>query len=192
MKSLKVNAPKITILFSFILMLFATACSQSQATNDKTSTNAKAANIDIHATVIAGKAELVRQYIKAGGDIDKKEPMSSSTPLITAITFDKPEIAKILIDAKADLAIKNKDGSTALHVAAFFGRIKMVQMLMDAKADKTIKNNMGATPRQTVLGEFAQMKPFYEMISQQLKPMGFVLDMDKLQKARPVVATMLQ
>lgn len=192
MKSLKFNAPKIAILFSFILMLFATACSQSQATDDKQPTNAKAPDMDIHAAIIAGKTELVRQHIKAGSDINKQEPMSSSTPLITAITFDKPEIVKILIDAKADLAIKNKDGSTALHVAAFFGRIKMVQMLMDAKADKTIKNNMGATPRQTVLGEFAQMKPFYEMISQQLKPMGFVLDLNKLQKARPVVATMLQ
>ena len=43
-----------------------------------------------------------------------------------------------------------------------------------------------------LMGEFADMKPIYDMLSQQLKPMGFELDMDELQKARPVIAMMLQ
>ena len=42
------------------------------------------------------------------------------------------------------------------------------------------------------MGDFAEMKPIYEMLMQQLKPMGFTLDMDELQKARPVIAMMLQ
>ncbi|HAS39488.1 MAG TPA: ankyrin repeat domain-containing protein [Microscillaceae bacterium] len=148
--------------------------------------------MDIHTAVIKGKLEVVKQHIKAGTDMNQKEPMSSATPLMSAITFNKPAIAKALIEANANLSVKNKDGSTALHTAAFFGRIKMVQMLLDAKADKTIKNNFGATPRETVLGEFAQMKPVYEMLIQQLKPMGFVLNLEEVKKARPMIAKMLR
>jgi hypothetical protein len=111
---------------------------------------------------------------------------------MTAATFNKPEIAKVLINAKADLSIENNDGGTALHTAAFFGRIEIVQLLIDAKADKSARNNYGATARETVMADFAQMKPIYEMLIQQLKPMGFELDLNELQKARPVVAMMLQ
>ncbi|MEM6380593.1 MAG: ankyrin repeat domain-containing protein, partial [Bacteroidota bacterium] len=142
--------------------------------------------------VISGNVEAVRQHIEAGTNLNEKEAMTGSTPLISAMTFDKPQIAKVLIDAGVDLAIKNNDGSTALHTAAFFGRIELVQMLIDAGADKTIKNNFGATPGQTVLGDFSEVKPFYEMLIQQLKPMGFELDMAEVEKARPVVAMMLQ
>jgi hypothetical protein len=64
-------------------------------------------------------------------------------------------------------------------------------MLIDVKADKTIKNNFGATPRETVLGDFEQIKPFYEMMIMQLEPMGFKLDLNEVKKARPVIALML-
>lgn len=185
-----------TIQILFLIILFTSSCAQSKKNTDTNNTEIKKTadkpNIDIHTAVISGNLEVVKQHIKAGTDINQKEAMSSSTPLISAATFNKPEIAKVLIDANADLSLKNNDGSTALHTAAFFGRIEIVQMLIDAKADKTIRNNFGATPRETVMGEFAEMKPFYEMLIQQLKPMGFVLDMDELKKARPVIAMMLQ
>jgi ankyrin repeat protein len=97
-----------------------------------------------------------------------------------------------LIDANVNLSIQNNDGATALHTAAFFGRIEIVQLLIDAKADKTLKNNYGLTPRESVLGDFEQVKSVYEMISMQLQPMGFELDIAAVEKARPVVAMMLQ
>ena len=112
--------------------------------------------------------------------------------MMSAATFNQPKIAKALINANADLSIKNNDGGTALHTAAFFGRIEIVQLLIDANANKTVRNNYGATPREIVTSDFAAMKPIYEMLTQQLKPMGFTLDIVELQKARPVVAMMLQ
>ena len=135
---------------------------------------------------------MVKQHIKAGTDINEKDAMSGSTPLISAVTFDKTDIAKALIDAKADLTITNNDGATALHVAAFFCRVEIVQLLIDAKADKTVKNNFGATARETVMGPFADMKPIYEMLQQQLSPLGLQLDLNELEKTRPVIAMMLQ
>ena len=118
--------------------------------------------------------------------------MSGSTPLISAATFGKTEIVKALINANADLDIKNNEGSTALHAAAFFCRIEIVQMLIDAGADKNLRNNHGATPRQSVTGPFADMKPIYEMIGKQLEPLGLKLDIQELEITRPIIAMMLQ
>jgi len=196
MKTLQINSFKIQIQVLLLIILFTNACAQSEKNTAANNTEIKKTidkpNIDIHTAIISGNLDMIKQHIKAGTDINQKEPMSGSTPLMSATTFNKPEIAKTIIDANADLSIKNNDGSTALHTAAFFGRVEIVQMLIDAKADKTIQNNFGATPRETVMGEFAQVKPFYEMLIQQLKPMGFVLDMNELKKSRPVVAMMLQ
>lgn len=197
MKTLKFNSFKMTIKILLLTILFTSACAQSDK-KTTTSNNTKAnktvdkPSIDIHTAVLSGNLEVVKQHIEVGTDINEKEAMSGSTPLITAASFDKPEITKALIDAKANLSLKNGDGTTALHAASFFGRIEIVQMLIDAKADKTIRNNFGATPRETVMGNFAEVKPIYEMLKQQLHPMGFVLDMNELEKARPVIAIMLQ
>ena len=57
---------------------------------------------------------------------------------------------------------------------------------------KTTKNNFGATPRESVMAPFADMKPFYEMIQQQLSPLGLQLDLNEVEKTRPVIAMMLQ
>lgn len=198
MKTLKINSFKTTINVSLIIILLTSACAQSGKSAKATSGNSETKevvdkpSVDIHAAVLSGNLDAVKQHIEAGTDINEKEAMSGSTPLITAATFNKPEIAKALIDANADLSIKNNDGGTALHSAAFFGRIEIVQLLIDAKADKTIRNNYGATPREIVMANFAEMKPIYEMLKQQLQPFGFVLDMNELEKARPVIAIMLQ
>ena len=196
MKTLQIILIRITLQIVFLTLLL-TSCTQSDkktnsASNTETTKSVSKPSIDIHAAVLTGNLEAVKQHIEAGTDINQKEAMSGSTPLMSAATFNKPEIAKALINADADLTIKNNDGGTALHTAAFFGRIEIVQLLIDAKSDKTVRNNFGATPREIVMTDFAQMKPIYEMLIQQLKPMGFTLDLDELQKARPVVAMMLQ
>ena len=197
MKTLQIISIRITIMIVFLTFLLTSSCAKSDKKTStdqttKTTINATKPSINIHAAVLTGNLEAVKQHIEAGTDINQKEAMSGSTPLMSAATFNKTEIAKVLINAKSDLSIKNNDGGTALHTAAFFGRIEIVQLLIDAKVDKTIRNNFGATPREIVMVDFAQMKPIYEMLTQQLKPMGFSLDLNELQKARPVVAMMLQ
>lgn len=197
MKTLINTSIKKTVQLLFFTLLLTSSCAQSnKETSSNDSANAtktvNAPDIDIHGAVLTGNLHAVKQHIEAETDINQKEPMSGSTPLMSAATFNKPEIAEVLINANADLSIKNNDGGTALHTAAFFGRIEIVQLLIDAKADKTVRNNYGATAREIVTSDFAEMKPIYEMLIQQLQPMGFTLDLNELQKARPVVAMMLQ
>ena len=199
MKALKINSFKMVVTFSFIILLLLNACAQSGSSNKtKPENNSKAKaiadkpKIDIQAAIISGNLEVVKQHIEAGTDINMKDQMSGSTPLITAASFGKTAIVKALIDANADLDLKNNEGSTALHSAAFFCRIEIVQMLLDAGADKNIKNNHAATPRESVIVPFTEMKPVYEMIQQQLEPLGLKLDLKELEINRPVIAMMLQ
>ncbi len=191
MKSFKINSLKTVFSFTLAVILLAIACSESD-NGTKTKSIIDKPNIDIQTAILSDKLDIVKQHIDAGTDINRKDQISGSTPLISASTFGKTAIVKALIDAKADLSIKNNEGATALHTAAFFCRVEIVQLLIDAKADKTIKNNFGATPRESVMGPFADMKPIYEMLQQQLSPLGLQLDLKELEKTRPVIATMLQ
>ena len=173
------------------VILLTSACNEPDK-NANTKPLADQPEIDIHTAIMSDRIDVVKQYIKAGTDLNKKEQMSGATPLISAATFGKTAIAEALIEADADLSIKNNDGATALHTAAFFCRIEIVQLLIDAEADKTIKNNFGATPRESVMGSFAEIKPFYEMLQQQLGPLGLQIDLNEIEKKRPVIALMLQ
>ena len=199
MKTPKRNSLKAVANFSFILLLLLTACSSSgNKTNAqlRDNTQEKIAvekpKVDIHTAIMTNNLEAVKQHIEVGTDLNKKEQMSGSTPLISAVSFGRKEITKALIDAGADLNQKNNDGSTALHAAAFFCNIEIVQMLLDAKADKSLKNNYGATARESVLAPFSDMKPIYLMMQQQLEPLGITIDLEEVEKNRPVVAMMLQ
>jgi ankyrin repeat protein len=199
MKKSKINSLRSLVNTSLVLVLLTSACAQSgNKSKDEANTKVEAKAVvekpkmNIQTAVLSGNLEIVKQHIEAGSDINQKDAMSGSTPLMTAVTFNKIEITKALIDAKADLTLINNDGGTALHNAAFFARVEIVQLLMDAKANKTAKNNFGATPRETVMGPFADMKPIYEMLQQQLSPLGLQLDLNELEKTRPVIAMMLQ
>jgi len=198
-KAPKINSFKMLLNFSLGILLVTSSCAQSGNSNTtKSENNSKVTSlvdtpkIDIQTAVLSGNLEAVKLHIAAGTNLDEKDAMSGSTPLITAATFGKTAIVEALIDAKVDLNIKNNDGATALHTAAFFCQVEIVQLLIDAKADKTVKNNFGATPRESVMGSFADMKPIYEMLQQQLSPLGLQIDINEIEKTRPVIAMMLQ
>jgi ankyrin repeat protein len=148
--------------------------------------------IDIHTAVITGNQEALQQHIAAGTNLNERDPFGGSSPLISASVFGKPEMAKILIDAGADLDFQNNDGSTALHTAAFFCRPEIVEMLLEKGADKTIRNTYGATALESVAAPFGEAKNAYDMMKTMLEPMGLNLDYSYIEKTRPVIAEMLK
>ncbi|MDB4292575.1 ankyrin repeat domain-containing protein [Maribacter sp.] len=199
MKTPKINSFKMAVNLSLLLIMLTSSCAQSTKNSENKLDNTSKAKavvdkptINIHMAVLSGNLDVVRQHIATGSDINGKDAMSGATPLISAASFGKKDIAKALIDAGADLTAKNSDGATALHTAAFFCNVEIVQLLIDVKADKTAKNNFGMTPRESVMGPFAEIKPIYEMLGQQLGPIGLELDLTEIEKTRPVIAMMLQ
>ena len=154
-------------------------------------TNA-APSIGLHQAAIEGNFEAVLQHIKAGSDLDEKEPTGGSSPLITAIMFDRKEVALALIKGGADINFLNNDGSTPLHTAAFFCRTELVKILLDKGADRNIRNKAGSTALESVSVPFVAVKGIYDYFDKAFRPMGLELDQDYIKATRPVIARMLQ
>ena len=154
--------------------------------------NVKAPKEDLHTIVMAGNLTALKQHIAAGSDLNVKEAMGGSSPLIMAALLGKTDMAKALIDAGANLNLKNNDGSTALHIAAFFCRPDIVKMLLAKRADRTIKNNYNSTAYQSVAGPFKEVKSTYDIMGKMLAPMGLKLDYAYIEATRPKIAAMLK
>mmetsp|Transcript_42321 Transcript_42321/g.48075 ORF Transcript_42321/g.48075 Transcript_42321/m.48075 type:complete len:207 (+) Transcript_42321:40-660(+) len=57
------------------------------------------------------------------------------------------EVARILIDAGADILARDKDGDTPLHSACYDGNKELVKFFLSvAESDPNIQNNIGDTP----------------------------------------------
>ncbi|WP_290793791.1 ankyrin repeat domain-containing protein [Flavihumibacter sp. UBA7668] len=154
--------------------------------------SSKAPSVDIHTAVLNGDKKAVQQHIAVRTNINEKDPVGGSSPLIIAALFGKTEIAKILLEAGVDINQQNNDGSTALHTAAFFCRPEIVQLLLSNKAVKTIKNKYGQTAIETVSGSFESVQPVYESLGKMLAPMGLKIDLNYLKNTRPQIVQLLK
>ena len=196
MKKLTNNSHRAAIAITFLTMLLTiTACNERKKPTQNpavSETWVKPPKVDIHTAVMTGNMEALKQHIAAGSNLNEKDPLGGSSPLISASLFGKTEMAKMLIEAGADLNFRNNDGSTALHTASFFCRPQIVKMLLAKRADKTIKNKYGQTAYESVSGPFADVKDAYNGLGKMLEPMGLKLDNTYLEKARPEIATMLK
>jgi ankyrin repeat protein len=75
-----------------------------------------------------------------------------------AVSKNNLEVARLLIDAGADVNANDEDriGDTALKEAVYKGEVEMVKLLLEANADPTIEGWMRITPlleAQTVENE---------------------------------------
>ena len=67
------------------------------------------------------------------------------TPLFMAALTGRLEVARLLLDARADKE-KSEAHSTPLFVASQQGHRELVQLLLEANANKDSTNEEGATP----------------------------------------------
>ena len=97
-------------------------------------------------TVKKGKTmlqELKDLLVAQGTNIDATDPINFDNPtgdtlLITAITYNKPDVAQFLIDRGADINLVNESGWTALMSAALIGNESLVKTLLEHGANTTL------------------------------------------------------
>ena len=88
---------------------------------------------------VPGTGAVARALIEAGARVDG-DPGERETPLITAASYGDAEVARVLVEAGADLEARSSDdaggvpGGTALLHAAVFGMTDVVDVLIGAGA----------------------------------------------------------
>jgi len=200
MKTQKIISIKsVTTAMLVITLLINAGCGDKQGKSTKekqkssvSQTKPKPPGIDIHTASFMGDLDAIKQHVKAGSDLDAQEPTVGSSALITAAVFGKTEVAKVLIEAGADVNLQNNEGSTALHSAAFLCRTELVKALLDNGADKNLRNIYGNTALESVAGPFSNVKGIYDQFSKDLGPLGLKLDYEQLEMTRPKIAEMLR
>jgi ankyrin repeat protein len=101
-------------------------------------------------SVLRRDPEAIKLALAFGGNPNlrrsiKRGPswVSGYTPLFVAVGHNRPEHARILIKAGADMNGRTFDGSTALIEAARLGSFEMMYVLLEAGADPRARNNKG-------------------------------------------------
>jgi hypothetical protein len=101
----------------------------------------------IHDATREGDIKKVEALLKEHPDlVSSRDEKYGQTPLHIAAFNDHINVAKLLLENKADVNAKANNGSTPLHLAAAKGNKDMVELLLDNKADVDAKDNDGWSP----------------------------------------------
>ncbi len=145
--------------------------------------------ISIWHAAIAANSVAIRQHIEAGTDINAKEELGGSTPLVLAAIFGHTDVAKILIDAGADIELRNNSKATAIHQASFFCHPEIVELLLNVGADASKTNGRGLTPLEAATIEMdAELIGIYRYVYESL---NLELDLEEVIRNRRQIAELL-
>lgn len=104
----------------------------------------------IHRAAYRGDLATVQAEIERGVDVNRRVPAGSQpygvTPLWLAAAGGRPETARWLLEAGADITPRNAAFGAALDMAALRGAPEVVRLLLEAGADANADDNVGATP----------------------------------------------
>lgn len=99
----------------------------------------------LHAAVENGHLETVRVLLEHG--VRQTNSMQGATPLITAVQYNHPVIAALLMQYEAHQNARlPRDGQTALHWAVTARRQQMVKVLLTGGVDVNVRAAAGDTP----------------------------------------------
>ena len=100
----------------------------------------------------AGNRAMVEFLLARGADVNAVNNGYKRTPLETAVQHGFEAVAKVLLDNKADVNVRDSLGDTPLFIAAQFGQTNIVQMFLKAGAHVNVENNEGRTPLSFAAG----------------------------------------
>jgi len=80
------------------------------------------------------------------------------------------DAATILLEAGADLNVKNIAGDTPLHLASRKNRVDMIELLLGKGADRTIENKKKLKPESEVRSEEARKLIKFSIPDEELDP----------------------
>lgn len=91
-----------------------------------------------------GSTKIVQDLLRYGADPNIRAGSSLTTAALEAADLEAPEILQQLINARADLTMKNEDGDTALHRVARSARNRSAAVIISAVPQLvSVRNNLG-------------------------------------------------
>ncbi|CAL1545329.1 unnamed protein product [Lymnaea stagnalis] len=100
----------------------------------------------LHICCGKGHTECLKVLIQHGAQLTVRDKWGQ-TPLMYSVSIQFPEIAKVLLDADAELVkCQDKFGKSPLHCAVETGSEELVRLLLEYGADVNIRCHEGLTP----------------------------------------------
>ena len=131
----------------------------------------------------------IKAQLTNGVDIDARDPLGS-IPLSLATLAGKSKAVEYLLEKGADVNAVSPKNDTAVHGAAFLGRLEVIRILIDHEADINLRNGDGATPLDIASAPWSdELKGVIQFVGALLQ---IQLDLERIRKARPEVATLLR
>lgn len=90
---------------------------------------------------------IARMLIEKGAKIDDPgDEVTKDTPLHCAARYDRLDVARVLVEYKANINVKNWKGTMPLHDACHTGDVALVTLLIEHGADVRAADQDGTTP----------------------------------------------
>ncbi len=99
----------------------------------------------LHFAVFLESAEKVKILLEKGVNVNVQEDKDDRTPLMMAVTSGNLNITEMLVEAHANVNIRQLDGDSPLLRAASEGMTDIVKVLLNAGADIRLNDNLGWT-----------------------------------------------
>ncbi len=100
----------------------------------------------LHDIAATGDLNQVRALLARNPKALESRDKMQKTPVYFAITYDRVDVLKFLIEQGADVNVRDKTGLTPLHVATFMSRPACADALIKAGAKIDAVDDFGDTP----------------------------------------------
>ncbi|KAF4663186.1 hypothetical protein FOL46_004881 [Perkinsus olseni] len=109
----------------------------------------------LHWACEVGRLAIVKRLCGEHSELLAMKDKRGLSPLHIACWQGNEELARILLDNKADIKALTKWGETPLHHAAFFGHVGVCRLLLQHGADPLVKDRLRRSPKSLASGKAA-------------------------------------
>ena len=101
----------------------------------------------LHYAAFCGLNNVVKILaVENSQNVNSRSFVDESTPLHLALQEGHVEVARLLVERRADLGARDKDGWTPLHRASEMGHVDLARILVVDGADLESQDKVGSTP----------------------------------------------